>query len=370
VKKIRKRSRTIRRHRGGFPGQLIPPGGPPSWPPEDGCARVSFASIEIPENSFLDRLGDTRGRFVAILEAGTRGEPLPSSYEARAMRALGETPFNVTINGKVIDLRHVLYTMIYNDKNDPDNELYYVLKVLKPFTALRPCPADNAFGYRARAFQLGLPDTIQNLITNGTLEKLTPERMIEELGTDFPSHPPYFNRATDTNINFVPFDKRLIEVINHYKEKAGAVPLTPPSGVRQLMPTRQTTVLPPPRKQEPSYSPAFKIDFGSPTPKTIVKTKTIVQTRRAYHPHPLYPARHSTSSSTNEQEAPKTPTKKRRDPSLMPPWSPLRPPANNPLRTTSSQSVGFTSSRPSTQEAPVSTQPLGFSPLRRPSTRV
>jgi len=269
TKRVKKGKRKTRRIRGGerrIPAYR-PPGGMPNWPPEDGCAEKSFTSIVIKPGSYFDRFGEEKGTFVAIMGKNTDGTPLPSSYDARSMRALGETPFIVTINGEKQDVRKYLYEMIYNSENDKDNELYYVLKVIKQITGKFPCRAAPAFNYNGGAYQLELPKSIGELIADGTLKRLTTEQMEgREIDTDripFPKFPK-FPKYTDPFVtpgNFKPYDtdRNLGQLIQYYKDKdttnASRVPGTPTSAVWESPVVKQTTVVAPLRPRDSLVSP-------------------------------------------------------------------------------------------------------------------
>ena len=188
TKRVKKGKRKTRRMRGG--ATRLPPDGPPNWPTDDGCTILPKKYIpSLPIDTYLDRIGPTTGRFVAILQKDPKtGRAKAASYASRSLRTLGETAYPTTIGGvDVQDLRELLYEMIYKPENDPNNELYYVLRVAKPgVRALNPCRAKAVFGYPGGAFQVGLSRTIEDLIKNGYLEKLTPAKTYTLLGRNFP----------------------------------------------------------------------------------------------------------------------------------------------------------------------------------------
>jgi hypothetical protein len=174
--------------RGG--ATLLPPDGPPNWPTDDGCTILPKKYIpSLPIDTYLDRIGPTTGRFVAILQKDPATDMAKAaSYASRSLRTLGETAYPTTIGGvDVPDLRELLYKMIYKPENDPNNDLYYVLRVAKPgVRALNPCRAKAVFGYPGGAFQLALNRTIEDLIKDKSLEKLTPAKTATLLGRNFP----------------------------------------------------------------------------------------------------------------------------------------------------------------------------------------
>jgi hypothetical protein len=237
-KKGRKRTRRLRG--GRIKGMKLPPDGPPNWPIMDGCKKITTKGpITLPIDSLLDRIGSTNGRFVAVLQRDIRTEnPKPASYSSRSLRTLGETPYMLKIDGKDVDLREIIYKMIYKPENDVDNELYYVLRLKKPITIINPCKAAKAFGYPGGAFQLGLPKTVQELLDDGTLEKVAPEDM-KKIGPGFPRFPPYTDDDDGKPAAFRPWNASLDPFVDLYysttaerynhRKKVGADP-TPDKG--------------------------------------------------------------------------------------------------------------------------------------------
>jgi hypothetical protein len=124
-----------------------------------------------------------------------------------------------------VDLRKALYEEIYNNENDPDNDLYYVLEVREPLAVLKsrgplygknPCKAAKAFDYPGGALQLELPDTVEKLINDGYLEKLTPAATVDLLGR---SHPPYeepTDLLPDKEKYFRPYSTSLYTLMDEY----------------------------------------------------------------------------------------------------------------------------------------------------------
>jgi len=199
-----------------------PPGGVPEWPKLDGCLLLRIDKVALPIGTILDRIGSQQGKFVAVVQADIdTGVAMAPSYVSRSLRLLGETPYEYPFSDAVpekdkVDLRELLYREIYNNENDPDNNLYYVLKVTRKFYGKNPCKAANAFGYPGGALQMELPDTVENLIKNGSLEKFTPAATVALLGR---SHPPYKkveDYMADKDSYFRPYSTALYTVMNSY----------------------------------------------------------------------------------------------------------------------------------------------------------
>jgi len=365
TKRVKKGKRKTRRMQGGAP-PILPPGGMPNWPKIDGCKYQSFKGVIIQPGSYLDRFGEETGRFVAIMGADEKGNPRPSSYAERAMRALGETPYMMIIDGRSRDLREILYKMIYTERNDRFNDLYYVLKVMKPFTAEHPCPAAEAFDYKGGAYQLGLSKSIAELIKEGTLKRLMTEQMISgEIDPDdgkrfpiFPRFPTYKDVDETFAVNkFKPYDSNLLEVINYYRKKEGRAeyPISPSSLGRE-MPERQITVYPPPK--QPRVQPPTPVPFSlkTPPPKPSISRYT--------------PAKPSTRMPTFVPTPPRTPPRTPTPRSMMPPLSPIvvrqSPPFYSSVSLTSANPRGrIQPSMPPT--SPIVLNPKGKQSLYPPS---
>jgi hypothetical protein len=245
---------------------LLPPGGPPNWPPSNGCARITLRKkITLPEGMLLDRIGPTEGRFVAVLQRtpSTR-QAKPASYSSRSLRSLGETPYMLEIDGKEVDLRKIIYEKIYDEKNDEDNELYYVLRVKKPMTIKNPCKAVKYFGYPGGALQLELPKTVQELLNDGSLEKI-PVRdwndPIKGMGPGFPRFPPYSDPDDGKDAAFRPLEDGLDPLMElYYSTEADrkayrndkGMASTPAGPTRPAISVETATPTPAPRTPSPS----------------------------------------------------------------------------------------------------------------------
>ena len=199
-----------------------PPGGVPQWPKLDGCSLLRIEKVELPIGTIVDRIGSQQGKFVGVVQADVdTGYAIAPSYVSRSLRLLGETPYSYPFHDAIpekdkVDLRKVLYEEIYNKDNDPDNDLYYVLKVRKKFYGKNPCKAADAFGYPGGALQFELPDTVENLLKAGFLEKLTPAATVALLGM---SHPPYEKEVDywdDKDSYFRPYSTSLYPLMKYY----------------------------------------------------------------------------------------------------------------------------------------------------------
>jgi hypothetical protein len=115
-----------------------------------------------------------------------------------------------------MDLRELLYREIYNEENDPDNDLYYILKVKKKFYGKNPCKAANAFGYPGGALQFELPDTVENLIKDGYLEKLTSAATVALLGRSHPHYDKVEDYMADKDSYFRPYSTSLYPLMKYY----------------------------------------------------------------------------------------------------------------------------------------------------------
>jgi hypothetical protein len=123
------------------------------------------------------------------------------------------------IDGEEVDLRKIIYEKIYDEKNDVDNELYYVLRVKKPMTIKNPCKAVKYFGYPGGALQLELPKTVQELLNDGSLEKIPVHDWndpIKGMGPGFPRFPPYSDPDDGKDAAFRPLEDGLDPLMNLY----------------------------------------------------------------------------------------------------------------------------------------------------------
>jgi hypothetical protein len=208
------------------------------------------------------------------------GNPRPATFDERAMRILGETRYDHIIDGETVDLRELLYKKIYNEKNDEKNELYYVLKVLKPFTATKPCIAKGGvFGYKGGALQLGLPEPLNILIGKGVLKKLTPAEMT---ALNLPRFPPYKDESfrpmpsTDSIYDeFVPYNDQFIPIVNEFRYNRGLPEIPLPPGIMPLAANQRIETVNPdtPRRLRdvlfgsvPQMKPLFSPIKASTTP--------------------------------------------------------------------------------------------------------
>jgi hypothetical protein len=184
----------------------------------NGCTELSLKGpIILKAGTLLDRIGPTDGRFVAFIQRDIRTElPKPASYASRSLRTLGETPYWAFMYGKKVDLREKIYKMIYTSTNDKENKLYYVLQLEQDLEVTDPCKAAKAFGYPGGALQLGLPSTVQKLIDDGILKKLTPVDMKYILGEDFPRFPPYTDPDDGIEAAFRPYNRSLYPIMEQY----------------------------------------------------------------------------------------------------------------------------------------------------------
>lgn len=204
--------------RGG--AKFLPPDAPPNWPSNDGCTLFGMDYVRLPIGTYLDRIGSIDGRYVAIVEKDpTTNEPKAASYISRSLRTLGETSYPTIIGGEDIpDLRKTLYDMIYNPKNDPQNELYYVLKVVKDgVRGKNPCKAKAAFEYPGGALQLGLSRSVSELLKYGYLKKLTHDETKNLLGgRNFPEYESEYDTPADHDNAFRPFNTVFNGLMNEF----------------------------------------------------------------------------------------------------------------------------------------------------------
>jgi hypothetical protein len=193
-----------------------PPETPPDWPDEDGCVTKRVEEVTLQEGTLLDRFGPKRGRFVAVLQKDAEEKPKPASFSSRSLRTLGETPYMYPINGKMRDLRKIIYDMIYTTSNDKTNDEYYVLEVLKEIKGKFPCKAASAYKYLGGALQLGLPDTVENLLKGPDpfLRKLDSKETRELFGGI--NFPPYISITDGNEAEFRPLSKSLYSLMDLY----------------------------------------------------------------------------------------------------------------------------------------------------------
>jgi len=196
-----------------------PPETPPDWPDEDGCVSKKVEEITLQVGTLLDRFGPKRGRFVAALQKDVAGNPIPASFSSRSLRTLGETPYFYPIDGRVRDLRKIIYDMIYNPSNDTKNDEYYVLEVMKEFKGKFPCKAASAYKFSGGALQLGLPDSVENLLKGPFpfLRKLDAKETHTLFGGI--NFPPYVNKTDGNEAAFRPLSKSLYPLMDLYYSK-------------------------------------------------------------------------------------------------------------------------------------------------------
>jgi hypothetical protein len=202
----------------GIP-QRKPPSSYITWPKLQGCINQRIEIIKLPKGTLVDRVGDGFGTYCGILEMDGAGNVIPASWQKRSLPYLGQTSYPYNINGKQVDLREELYKMIYNISNDPEQTLYGVYEVIseEPIDAKFPCVAEKAFEYIGGAFQLELPESINNLIDAGKIKKLTLTEISKKLGPTFPTFPPYRYPNDDKPETFQIFDRKLRFLVDLYK---------------------------------------------------------------------------------------------------------------------------------------------------------
>jgi len=196
----------------------------PQWPKLDGCELLRTDRTPLPIGTLIDRIGSTDGKFAAVVQADLTGIAKPASYVSRSLRLLGETPYLYPFDDAIpdkVDLRKVLYEEIYNHENDPDNDLYYVLKVKQKFYGKNPCKAAEAFGYPGGALQLELPDTVTNLLKTGYLEKLTPAATSALFGRSHPLYAEDIDYEVNKEDYFRPYSPSLYPLMNYYYTTEG-----------------------------------------------------------------------------------------------------------------------------------------------------
>jgi len=247
----------------------------------------AFKSVVLTPGTYIDRIGPFMGRFVAVVQRDPRNnKAIPASYSSRSLRTLGETPYDYPEGSTTIDLRRVLYEMIYTHDNDPDNTLYYVLKVVKPITGMNPCKAAPAFDYPGGALQLGLPKSVDDLLADGSLKKLSTNETEALFGYHFP---PYESDIDGNDAAFRPHNSNLNKIMDTYysTEAEGetwrAANITVPSPTGTETPAALRVALntnlmsPPPKSVASSFSPAgiaTALDFTSPPPKNTAASTT------------------------------------------------------------------------------------------------
>ena len=191
-----------------------PPDKIPDWPEESGCKSKRADFVKLEKGTLLDRFGSVFGGFVAVLQKDEKGNPIPASFASRSLRTLGETPYYYKINGKTVDLRKIIYDLIYNPENDKNNDEYYVLEVIDEFEGKFPCKAASAFYYPGGALQLGLPGNVDTLIKDGKLRKLGPEETKKLFnGIRFP---PYIRNTDGNEAAFRPLSESLYTLMDMY----------------------------------------------------------------------------------------------------------------------------------------------------------
>jgi hypothetical protein len=228
---------TMRRKKTNSVKMLMPLDGPANWPDLAGCEISRIESVLLEPGMVVDRFGGIKGQYVAIMRRPPtkRGETpstecIPATFKERSLRSLSETklPFNISkylrkigqpIDGPDIiipDFREEMYLDMYNHTNDPENKLYYILKVLRPIKALAPCKARPWFDYDGGALQLQLPASIEELLDmhqadggGPYLRKLSSEEIKGLIGDYFP---PYSGEKIE-DAKFEPYDGALINVV-------------------------------------------------------------------------------------------------------------------------------------------------------------
>jgi hypothetical protein len=186
-----KRRQTIKRMKGGL-GERPPmsqksanrPDKEPvdakaDWPPEGGCESKQVETVILRVGTLIDRIGHPFGFFWSWVQRNLRGFARPASFKSRALRTLGENAYMYDINRKRVDLRNLIYGMMFTHQNDPNNKLYYVARVMKDIEGKFPCRAGTAFDYPGGALQVEFSKNVKTLIEEGYIEILTPEETRE-----------------------------------------------------------------------------------------------------------------------------------------------------------------------------------------------
>ena len=114
IKRIGNQTRKIQK---GGAIAILPPIGPPNWPDLEGCEVKSIKTIPIRADTYLDRIGDMKGTFVAVIQRDLKTHAAkPASYSSRCLRTLGETPYPYPLDptkpDEKSDVREKLYEMI------------------------------------------------------------------------------------------------------------------------------------------------------------------------------------------------------------------------------------------------------------------
>ena len=234
----------------GTSAMIKPLDGPANWPDLKGCEFSRVESITLQPGMYFDRFGHPSGYFIGIprtqptKKGFKRSEQfIPATFVERSLRSLTETklPFNISkylrklklpikikLPDDIIidDFREEIYSLIYNNENDPTNTLYSIYKVINEIVVKRPCKAAGAFSYTGDALQAETGDSetdkalslqegrkvdnsIQGLLDRGAIIKLSSDEIYALMGDYFP---PYSTKRIP-DAAFEPHDPRLINVV-------------------------------------------------------------------------------------------------------------------------------------------------------------
>jgi hypothetical protein len=267
---------------------LKPPSSYIYWPKLKGCINQRIEIIKLAKGTLIDRVGDGFGTYCGLIEIDNDKNPIPASWQKRSLPYLGQTKYPYVIDGKNIDLREELYKMIYNETNDPEQSLYGVYEVISEdaIEAKFPCVAEKAFDYIGGAFQLELPESINDLIAAGKIKKLTLTEIRDKLGATFPTFPPYRYPNDDKPETFQLFDRKLRFLVDLYKlstpeardakrAELGLPPATPITETANALffpATVHPSGIKPPQGRTGSSFPAAKRTPSKPAPSSAASS--------------------------------------------------------------------------------------------------
>jgi hypothetical protein len=225
-KRVRKQTQRHRRRLKGGDISLVTPGAIVNWPDVDGCKNIRIEKITLQKGTLIDRFGADNGRYVAFLKKGANGKPSPFSYESRSIKTIAPNSYPINLIEYLlntlttnmydhitkqrlrvalniiradtptfgnVELRKMIFDLVYNDKNDTAD--YFIYRVIEPFDAIYPCQAAPFFEFPGGAYQVGLPSTVKYLVENKYLEKLKPVEVLNLIGSHFP---PFSNPSEKT----------------------------------------------------------------------------------------------------------------------------------------------------------------------------
>ena len=244
-KRTKRRTKHTRRMKGGV---VKVPGAYTEWPSADGCTNIRIKQIRLEKGTYVDRFGSPIGGvYAAFLRKGPDGNPKPFSYESRSLKNIGPNAYPINLIDNLLnmlqsepasvilkqtmltlnqlknanssigntDLRKMIFEHVYNHENDRDNTDYAIYQVTEPFNAVYPCKAAPFFEFPGGAYQVAFPDTIEHLLKNGYLHKLTSNEIFDLIGAYFP---PYSDPTDQNNvILFEPYLQDIVD-ISAYKE--------------------------------------------------------------------------------------------------------------------------------------------------------